>query len=178
VLDLSDRAVKRLNEVIEPDSKYWLRPGDILIQRANSLEYVGVAAIFDGPLHTYIYPDLMIRIRVALPALGRWIWRYCSSADARRYFESNATGTAGNMPKINGSTIRKMPIPVPPADQLEIVLHRIDQALDRVTEMRRESMRARALLNRLDRSILSRAFRGELVPQGSAHPVASTMAAE
>ena len=38
VLDLSDRAVKRLNEVIDDDAKYWLCPGDILIQRANSLE--------------------------------------------------------------------------------------------------------------------------------------------
>jgi type I restriction enzyme S subunit len=38
VLDLSERAVKRLNVAIEQDSKYWLRPGDILIQRANSID--------------------------------------------------------------------------------------------------------------------------------------------
>lgn len=64
-LDLSARAVKRLNEVIKNDSKFWLREGDILIQRSNSREYVGTAAIYAGPERTYIYPDLMIRIRVA-----------------------------------------------------------------------------------------------------------------
>jgi type I restriction enzyme S subunit len=162
VLDLSARAIKRLNEVIEPTSKFWLRPGDILIQRANSLDYVGVAAIYEGPLNTYIYPDLMIRIRVNSAALGRWIWRYCSSAEARKYFVDNATGTAGNMPKINGSTIRGMLIPVPPTDRLDATLIKIDNALDGIDKMEKASSKARSLLSRLDQSILEKAFRGQL----------------
>jgi type I restriction enzyme S subunit len=163
VMDLSDRAVKRLNEVVPKDSKFWLRAGDILIQRANSLEYVGMAAIYDGPPHKYIYPDLMIRIRVASPTVGRWIWRYCSSASGRRYFTSNATGTAGNMPKINGSTIREMQIPFPPLSQLETLLGRIDRALRAIDALDVEAGRAQKLLERLDHSTLDKAFRGDLV---------------
>ena len=162
VMDLSERAVKRLNEEVPKDSKFWLRPGDILIQRANSLEYVGMAAIYDGPSHKYIYPDLMIRIRVASPTVARWIWRYCSSAAGRRYFTSNATGTAGNMPKINGSTIRAMQIPLPPMGQLEALLGRVDRALDAIDALQGEAGRAQKLLDRLDQSTLDKAFRGEL----------------
>jgi type I restriction enzyme S subunit len=164
VMDLSERAVKRLNEVIPKNSKFWLLPGDILIQRANSLEYVGMAAIYDGPPKTYIYPDLMIRIRVSSPTVARWIWRYCSSAAGRRYFTSNATGTAGNMPKINGSTIRGMQIPLPPADQLERLLGRVDRALDGSDALQGEAERALKLLDRLEQATLAKAFRGELVP--------------
>ena len=178
VLDLSDRAVKRLNEVMPLDSKFWLRPGDILIQRANSLEYVGVAAIYEGPPNTYIYPDLMIRIRVSSPLLGRWIWRYCASLEARRYFADNATGTAGNMPKINGSTIRSMLIPVPPIDRLEIILDKIDNALNRATKMQMVLKQAHNLLGRLDQAILDRAFRGELLPQRTAPGTLRKAAAE
>jgi type I restriction enzyme S subunit len=167
VMDLSDRAVKRLNEVIPKDSKFWLRAGDILIQRANSLEYVGMAAIYDGPPHKYVYPDLMIRIRVASPTMTRWIWRYCSSASGRRYFTSNATGTAGNMPKINGSTIRKMQIPLPPIDQLETLLGRVDRALNAIDALQGEAGRAQKLLDRLDQSTLAKAFRGDLVSHDS-----------
>jgi type I restriction enzyme, S subunit len=162
VMDLSDRAVKRLNEVIPKDSKFWLRPGDILIQRANSLEYVGMVAIYDGPAQKYIYPDLMIRIRVASSAIARWIWHYCLSASGRRYFTSNATGTAGNMPKINGSTIRKMPIPLPPMDQLEALLAKVDRALEAIYALQSEAGRAQKLLDRLDRATLEKTFRGEL----------------
>ena len=162
VMDLSERAVKRLNEVIPKQSKFWLKSGDVLIQRANSLEYVGMAAIFEGPSHKYIYPDLMIRIRFASPTLARWVWRYCSSAAGRRYFTSNATGTAGNMPKINGSTIREMQIPLPPTDQLDNLLTKVNRALDAIDALQREAARAHALLKRLDKSTLDKAFRGEL----------------
>jgi type I restriction enzyme S subunit len=174
VMDLSDRAVKRLNEVIPKDSKFWLRPGDILIQRANSLEYVGMAAIYDGPPCKYIYPDLMIRIRVASPTMARWIWRYCLSASGRRYFTNNATGTAGNMPKVNGSTIRSMQIPLPPKDQIEALLGKVDRALDAIDALQSEAGRARQLLDRLDRAMLAKAFRGELVASVSAKRVTTS----
>jgi type I restriction enzyme S subunit len=163
VLDLSDRATKRLNEVISKDSKFWLRPGDILIQRSNSLEYVGVTALYDGPPNTYIYPDLMIRIRVSSPAIARWIWRYCSSAAARNYFMANATGTAGNMPKINGSIVRKLLIPFPPADRIDALLNMIDQTFGAIDRTQIESARALLLLDRLENATLAKAFRGELI---------------
>ena len=161
VFDLSDRAVKRLNEVISPSSKFWLRPGDILIQRANSIEYVGIAAIFDGPADTFIYPDLMMRVRATNPVVARWIWRYCSSAAGRSYFTSRATGTSGSMPKINGQTIRQMPIPMPPPSIISTLLARIDQALDSIEVLLEESGRAKKLLDRLGHRTLAKGFRGE-----------------
>jgi type I restriction enzyme S subunit len=161
-LNLSDRSVKRLNEVIPSSSKFWLRPGDILIQRANSLEYVGVAAIYNGPKSEYIYPDLMIRVRVQSDILGRWIWRYLNSAEGRHYFMSNATGTAGNMPKITGTTVRQIPIPLPPDNRLNECLERLECKIDALDKMQVEAGRAAALLDHLDRAILAKAFRGKL----------------
>ena len=56
---------KYIAQEVESDSDLWLSPGDVLIQRGNSLEYVGIAAVYEGAEHQFIYPDLMIRIRVA-----------------------------------------------------------------------------------------------------------------
>jgi type I restriction enzyme, S subunit len=160
--DLSERTIKRLDEILPPSSKYWLRPDDILIQRANSLEYVGATAIYEGPEQAYIYPDLMMRIRVASPVVGRWIWRYLNSSEARQYFMNNATGTAGNMPKINGSTVRSISVPLPPLDRLEQRLQLVEAAFARIDRAAAEAERAAALLDRLDQATLARAFRGEL----------------
>src|SRR5690606_4369365 len=49
---------------IPEDSDLWLSDGDILVQRGNTLEYVGVAAIYQGAPHVFIYPDLMMKLRV------------------------------------------------------------------------------------------------------------------
>lgn len=162
-LNLSDQSVKRLNELISPSSKFWLKPGDILIQRANSLAYVGATAIFEGPEQTYIYPDLMMRIRVASPVLGRWIWHYLNSAPSRQYFMNNATGTAGNMPKINGQTVRNISIPMPPFKSLEGCLEKLESRLQSIDALAAEAARATALLDRLDQATLAKAFRGELL---------------
>ena len=131
-----------------------------------------MAAIYEGPSHTYIYPDLMVRVRVASPTLRRWIWRYLASPAAREYFVSNATGTAGNMPKINGTTIRNIPIPLPPEEKLESLLRKIDQAFDGIDAVQAEAARASILLDRLDEATFAKAFRGELVQEESIAAVA------
>jgi type I restriction enzyme S subunit len=75
-LRLDDAAVKRIYESPPPTSPYWLKPGDVLVQRSNAIEYVGRAAIFEGPSNTYIYPDLMMRIRTKQEIDPQYIWRY------------------------------------------------------------------------------------------------------
>jgi type I restriction enzyme S subunit len=55
---------KYIDQSIPVDSHLWLTPGDILIQRANTLEYVGISAIYNGPEKTFIYPDLMMSKRL------------------------------------------------------------------------------------------------------------------
>jgi type I restriction enzyme S subunit len=162
---LDDSAVKRIFETPSPDSPYWLRPGDLLIQRSNSIDYVGVSAIYEGPPQTYLYPDLMVRIRIHNSICRKFIWRFLSSSFARSYFKRNATGTAGNMPKINGSVVRNLEIPTPSIAEMDDLNSHIECALARLDRLGAEAKSAAALLDRLDQAILGKAFRGELVPQ-------------
>ena len=174
---LTEQTTKRTLEAIGPEQPYWLLPGDVLLQRANTLEYVGVSAIFNGPPSTYIYPDLMMRLR-ASPAVGpQLIWRALSWEFCRTFMRGRATGTAGNMPKVNGETVRSVPIPLPPAAeqvQLWAALEKIDQVQARLQELLGATTLDAAAL---DRSILAMAFRGELVPQDPNEDPAATMPA-
>ena len=92
---------KYIDEEIPENSHLWLTPGDILIQRANSLEKVGMSAIYTGAEHEFIYPDLMMKLTVKGPNNKHYIDYYLKTDEILNYFRSNATGTAGNMPKIN-----------------------------------------------------------------------------
>ncbi len=62
-LRLGPDCVKVISEDIPKDSPLYLEAGDLLFQRGNTREYVGMAAVYDGPEGRYIYPDLMIRVR-------------------------------------------------------------------------------------------------------------------
>ena len=91
------------------------------MQRSNTAELVGTTAIFDGPLATFVYPDLMMRLRFKEPTTGQWFWRYANSGSGRSFFRSAAAGSTGSMPKISGEKLREMPVPVPPLAEQEAV---------------------------------------------------------
>lgn len=163
-LRLDEAAVKRIYEQPDSESRYWLRSGDLLVQRSNALEHLGAAAIFDGPDHTYIYPDLMMRLRVRDPHRRRYLWRYLNSGPARRYLRDRATGTSGNMPKISGATLRSLPVPVFPAQDFRRIADHIDREFDAIDAIRQTADEALETLGHLERAIVAKAFRGELVP--------------
>jgi type I restriction enzyme S subunit len=54
---------KYFDEPITVESEFWVRPNDILVQRGNTIEYVGVSAIYNGLPNKFIYPDLMMRLQ-------------------------------------------------------------------------------------------------------------------
>ena len=57
-------AFKYVDITREESSGYWLKHNDLLIQRSNSRELVGTSCIYDGEDNEFIYPDLMMRMRV------------------------------------------------------------------------------------------------------------------
>ncbi|WEE75847.1 restriction endonuclease subunit S [Comamonas testosteroni] len=112
----------------EAESNY-LKKNDLLIQRGNSIDYVGIAAIYNDQDDEFIYPDLMMRLRLSSQVDLKYVHLYLISKDGRSYFRSVATGTQGNMPKVNQTAVNSAPIPLPPlAEQSRIVA--------RVTELR------------------------------------------
>ena len=159
---LTEKIVKRLYEEIEPESKYWLEPGDVLVQRANSLEYLGATAIYDGNPGAYIYPDMMMRIRINDPVIRHWIWRFFNCSKCRTYFRSKATGTAGNMPKINGKTLKGTPIPLPPVHEQRRIVAKIEALQERSGRAREALEAIPPLLEKFRQSVLASAFRGDL----------------
>ena len=113
---------KYIDEQISADSYLWLKKGDILIQRANSLDKVGTSAIYTGEDNEFIYPDLIMKLRVINKVSSHFIAYQLKTQKSIQYFRSNATGTAGNMPKINQKVVSATPIMLPThAEQIELV---------------------------------------------------------
>ncbi len=127
-LVLNKATVKYLELRVPHGSSLFLEPGDVLVQRSNTLELVGTTAIFDGPPATFVYPDLMMRLRFKRRVTGDWFWRYTNSASGRSFFRSVAAGSTGSMPKISGEKLRQMPVPVPTKAEQEAIAEALNDA--------------------------------------------------
>lgn len=150
---------------ISNDSYLWVKNGDILIQRANSLEYVGVSAIYEGKDNQYIYPDLMMKFRVNERILTKYLHYSLLSELTREYFRKNASGTTGNMPKINQGTVSAAPVNLPPISEQTEIVRRVEQLFAYADGIEKQVQNALERVNNLTQSILAKAFRGELTAQ-------------
>lgn len=158
--------IKYVDEEIPNDSYLWLEPGDVLVQRANTLEYVGTSAIYSEKKGEFIYPDLVMKLKAKPECLDhKFLHYFLSFRQTRAYFKANATGTAGNMPKINQKIVISTPINLPCIEEQKVIVNRIEKLFNTIQSIESNLIYGIAESERLNRSILAKAFRGELVPQ-------------
>ncbi len=147
---------------IQDDSYLWVKHDDILIQRANTIDYVGTAAIYRGVDNVYVYPDLMMKVHTREGFDPLFILYQLQSGKTRSYFKANATGTSGSMPKINQATVMETPIVVVTYEKQLQIANLIESRLsvcDKIEQTVDESL---TKAESLRQSILKKAFEGKL----------------
>lgn len=66
---------------------------------------------------------------------------------------------------VNGSKLKALGIPLPPFDEQAEILQRLSNVFAHADRLEAEASRVRVLLDRLEASIFTKAFSGELMPQ-------------
>jgi type I restriction enzyme S subunit len=160
-IDLRD--LKTIPPEAEDFPALTLRRGDILFNRTNSPELVGKAAVFEADIEA-IFASYLLRLvcdeRLVVP---RYVCYWINSPWGRAWARAVRTDCVSQS-NINGSKLLAMPLPAPPlAEQREIV-RRIEDLFALASKTEERLAAAAARIDRLPRTILSRALRGELVP--------------
>lgn len=121
---------KFIDTEIPKGSDLWLHDGDILVQRGNTIDYVGVPAVYRGKSGLFVYPDLMMKLRVSTYMDLDYVYYAMSSFSAREYLRAHASGTSGTMPKINQKTLKSLPLPIPPIEEQHRIVLNIKKLMD------------------------------------------------
>ncbi|GHV74828.1 type I restriction enzyme EcoEI specificity protein [Spirochaetia bacterium] len=151
---------KYIDDSIPDNSVFWLMPNNILIQRSNSIDYVGVSAIYTGQPKEFIYPDLMMKIEVIEPISVVFIQKVLSSPFNREYYRNNAKGVQKTMPKITQGIVSDTMIPLPPlAEQRAVVLH-VEKILAMIDELEAQVKERKGQMEGILQAVLGEAFEG------------------
>lgn len=145
---------KYINEEIPKDAYCWLKNGDFLIERSNSVEYVGICAIYTGKDNEFMYPDLLMRFRTQDNLSKKYIHTALVSPFNRSYFMSNAKGAQKTMPKINQECVVNTMIPLPPLKEQEEIVNKVESLLVKVTELENQIQERKILTEKLISGII------------------------
>jgi type I restriction enzyme, S subunit len=142
--------------------EYQLMPGDVLVNRVNSRELVGKAAVIPEGLGQIVYESKNIRMRVLRDVtLPEYISYFLQTREARDQIEIEAKQTVG-MATVNQLDIATWHIPLAPLAEQRRIVAKIESLFARADAIERAIAIAQKRADKIDQSILARAFRGEL----------------
>ncbi len=145
-------------------SKYKLKRNDIVLAMdrpiiSTGLKIAQVAERDEGCLLV----QRVARMRPSVYARQSYLWWFMNSADFIAHSVSRSTGS--DLPHISGDDISTCPLPLPPLQEQQEIVRRVESAFQKVDTLATEAKRALKLTDKLDEAILVKAFRGELVSQ-------------
>lgn len=161
--DYRQTEFKRTSVPLPPEKDIWLKSGDLLVTRSNTLELVGHAAIYNGTPSLCAYPDLIMRLDVKKKEyLTEFIWYWLQTPLVREFIQQKAKGTSPTMKKISQGVVLSIPFP----SQIELkkqiqVVESLNTLRQKIEELTRINVDVVDEFNALLPSILDRAFKGE-----------------
>jgi len=97
------------------------------------------------------------------------------SDNSLHYFQRNATGSAGSMPKINKEILENTPIPLPPISEQHAIVARFKKLSSLCERIDTAAEEMNAISRHAKSRILDLAIRGDLMPQDPTDEPASVL---
>lgn len=145
----------------EDIKKYLLKSGDVLFNRTNSPELVGKTSIYRGEMPA-IYAGYLIKLDYEKNiVVGDYLNYYLNSSKAKEYYMQVKTDGVSQS-NINAKKIGEFEIPLPTITEQHEIVRLIDDLLARERKAQQATEQALASIELMKKSILARAFRGEL----------------
>jgi type I restriction enzyme S subunit len=158
-------AIETLRVTAAEKARVLLQAGDLLIVEGNgSLEQIGRVAVWDGSVPGCGHQNHLIRLRPKHGLPSRFLMHWLMSPFGRGVLEQIASSSSG-LHTLSLSKVSRIPVPIPGIASASAIADQLDQMMASSDRAAKDAARALALLDRLEQSILTRAFRGELVPQ-------------
>lgn len=161
------------------DPRFEIQPGDLLVSRANTSEYVGASVLVpEDTRRRLLLSDKSLRLTPLEDVLAEWLWRALQAPSARRQMSERATGTKESMRNISQEALKGVRIP-------DVELLAQHEAVDSFAEFGAEMRRTRRAVefaadkgDSLRQAVLAAAFSGRLTGQGTDTAVIEELAQE
>ena len=144
------------------DPSLFVRRGDFLFSRANTIELVGACVIAQQVTLRVMLSDKILRFRFARDEIKSWVLYLLRSDQGRSQIETLASGNQNSMRNIGQTRIGQILVPLPPAAEQTRIVAKLEELLSDLEAGVAELKAAQVKLARYRQSLLKAAVDGAL----------------
>ncbi len=153
----------------------FVRPGDFLFSRANTIELVGACVIAEKVTLNVMLSDKILRFILVDGNTKKWLLFLLRSELGRAQIEELASGNQESMRNIGQERIRQISIPLPPSIEIQQILSILDSNFEAAIAQSNAIKVGLKQSAAQRKNILKTAFSGQLVPQNPNDESASVL---
>lgn len=154
--------IKRLSLEDIEYSRWKLEVGDILVNRVNSIEYLGKSAIVRELPEPAVFESNIMKFRVNPDkATPEYIVKFLCSTTGLSQLRQNAK-LAVNQASINQQDVKNCSVYLPELEEQTEIVRRVEELFAFADRIEQKANTALERVNNLTQSILAKAFRGDL----------------
>jgi type I restriction enzyme S subunit len=150
---------KAIDGAYAPDTRHFVKQGDLLISRANTVELVGAVVRVERDYPKRLLSDKTLRLLLDESRVHPdYLIQVLRMPEAREHIEGNATGTSDSMRNISQGTLRAIPVPLPRMEDQLKMANRLNEA-DAASKMLLQAIQAQLReIELLPARLLAQAF--------------------
>jgi len=143
--------------------KLLLRKGDLLVVEGNgSKSQIGRLAIWDGSIDPCVHQNHLIKVRLVVGLMNKWILFWLLSPAGRHFIEEVSSSTSG-LYTLSVNKVGDLPIIAPPLAEQGQIIAEVERRLSVIEELEATVQTNLTRGGRLRQSILQQAFSGKLL---------------
>ena len=156
---------------VQDPEQYLLKKGDIVFARTGAT--VGKSFLIEETPYPAVYASYLIRIRLLDGVYPEYIYQFFNSQCYWNQITDKSVGVG--QPNCNGTSLKELFIPFPPANEQSRIVPASRSALEYVVEIESQKNLLLEDISTIKSKILDLAIRGKLVPQNPDDEPASVL---
>jgi type I restriction enzyme S subunit len=156
--------LKKVKASANEIAQFELAPGDIVVNRVNSMSHLGKSTVIDNKTVPAIFESNMMKFRVASGIVPRYAQLWLQSGVGRSLLIQNAKRAIGQA-SINQTDVSYTLLPLPPSREQVRILETLAGKSDTTSSFQKNLLFLSETSRNARAALLVSAFSGRLVPQ-------------
>lgn len=166
-IDLSD--VAEIDATEAEIKRFSLRRGDVLMNEGGDNDKLGRGAVWHAPFEPCLNQNHVFCVRPSDLRYSDWISMATNARYARDFFYLHSNQST-NLASISKTNVEKLPIAVPPPEEMRAVLDQLNARLDRFTAITEKVTTSINRLREYRAALITAAVTGQINVAAQARP--------